>query len=256
MPHLAKKGFTLVELLVVIAVMAMLMGILLPSLAQARLQSKILAANIDLQQIGIALECYYDDYKKYPPTREDCQTGKVEDHLYQLPEELARGGYLPAANSGDVMATIMEDRFHRGHTYKYRSPGEVYKDRGVISKHIPARLWIPNNFPSASSIDENKGQKYPNDSERWQYLGHYSLFTKQSPVTWVVFSLGPGFDGADIQGKVGNRYPVSKELWYSTVEKRYPVSEKLWYVSKSHTGFLVRLRLKNGQQIGTFQKDY
>ncbi len=256
MPHLAKKGFTLVELLVVIAVMAMLMGILLPSLARARLQSKILAANIDLQQIGIALECYYIDHKKYPPTREDCHTGKVEDHLFQLPEELSKGRYLPAANSGDVMATIMEDRFNWGHTYKYRSAGEVYRDRGNISKHIAASLWIPDNFPSASSIKGKDGRSYPNDGEKEQYRGHYDLFSKQVPVTWVVFSLGPGFDGATIQNTVKNRYPVSKELWYSTVEKRYPVSEKLWYVSKSHTGFLVRLRLKNGQQIGTFQKNY
>ena len=90
-----KKAFTLVELLVVISIIALLMGILLPSLSQARLQAKIVAVNVELRQIGLALECYYFDNEKYPPTREDCHTGALKDHLYQLPKELAEGGYLP-----------------------------------------------------------------------------------------------------------------------------------------------------------------
>jgi len=231
------RGFTLIEILVIISIIGLLMGILMPALSRAREQAKITVVNAELRQIGIALDMYFDDNHKFPPTREDCHTGKIKDHLYQLPKELAEGRYLPATDSKNVMTTIMEDRFNRGHTYKYRSPGEVYRDIGSIEKHIPARLWIPDNFPSVSSINEDEGRWYPNDSEKKQYRGRYSLFTPKAPVSWVVFSLGPGFDETAVYDKVKNRYPVSRELWYD---------------SKNRAGFLVRLRLQNGQQIGTF----
>lgn len=219
-----KKAFTLVELLVVIAIIALLMGILLPSLSRARLQAKIVAVNAELRQIGLALECYYFDNEKYPPTREDCHTGVLEDHLYQLPKELAEGGYLPATNPKDVMATIMEDRFNRGHTYKYRAVGECIRDRDIVSKWIKSRLWVPDGFPGISNAEEEKGQWY---SE-----------SRQSPVKWVLFSLGPDFDEQWIRDALGNRYPVPKEIWYNPQQKR---------------GLLVRLHLKNGNEVGSFE---
>jgi hypothetical protein len=125
----------------------------------------------------------------------------------------------------------MEDRFNRGHTYKYRSVGEVIKDRDIIDKWIKAKLWIPNGFPSNSSIDPDKGKWYPNDS--------CSLPLK-SPVTWAVFSLGPRFNEEWLEEKLAleNRYPVPKELWYTPKERR---------------GFIVMMRLKNGSYIGSFE---
>jgi len=219
-----KKAFTLVELLVVIAIIALLMGILLPSLSRARLQAKIVAVNVELRQVGLALECYYFDNEKYPPTREDCHTGALDDHLYQLPKELAEGGYLPATNPKDVMATIMEDRFNRGHTYKYRAVGECIRDRDIISKWIKSRLWVPDGFPGRSGTEEEKGQWYNE--------------TGKSPVKWILFSLGPDFDEQWIRDTLENRYPVPKEIWYSPQQKR---------------GFLVRLHLQNGNESGSFE---
>jgi len=220
-----KKGFTLIELLVVLAVIAMLVAILLPGLSYVRLQSKVVAVNAELRQIGLALECYYFDHKKYPPTREDCQTGTLDDHLFQLPKELSWGGYLPAAGSTNVMATVMEDRFHRGHTYKYRSVGECVRDRDIIDKWIQTRLWIPDGFPGVSSLEQERGQWYSQPSE--------------SPVSWVVFSVGPRFDEQWLQDIAENRYPVPKETWYSPSEKR---------------GFLVRIHAKNGNEYGSFER--
>lgn len=219
-----KKAFTLIELLVVIAVIALLVGILLPCLSRVRLQAKIVAVNSDLRQIGLALECYYLENRKYPPTREDCNTGSLKDHLYQLPKELAEGQYLPTAGPKDVMATVMQDRFNRGHTYKYRAVGECIRDRDIVSKWIKSRLWVPDGFPSMSSTEEEKGQWY---SE-----------TEKSPVKWVLFSLGPDFDEQLILENSGNRYPVPKEIWYSPRKKK---------------GFLVRLHMENDNETGSFE---
>jgi len=62
----SKVGFTLVELLVVIAVIAILAALLLPALARAKASAQSAACKSNLRQLGIALDMYVDDYSKYP----------------------------------------------------------------------------------------------------------------------------------------------------------------------------------------------
>lgn len=235
-----KQGFTLIEILVVIAVIAILMGILVPAASRAREQAKVTAVNMELRQIGLALEMYFDDNHKFPPTQADCMTGLLADHLYQLPGTLVTGHYLPSMPHEKAMSSSIEDRFNRGHTYKYRSVGEIIVDRNKIDEYIWAKLWIPDGFPSMSSVAEEEGRWHPNPNEGSRFLENHSSFALTCPVSWVVFSLGPRFDSDWLEEKLGseNRYPVPKQLWYTPEERR---------------GFIVRMRLKNGTQIGSFE---
>gem|GEM_PF-1203789 len=56
------SGFTLIELLVVIAIISVLMSILLPALAGARQTARNVACSARLQQQGVALQMYWNDY--------------------------------------------------------------------------------------------------------------------------------------------------------------------------------------------------
>lgn len=211
-----KRGFTLIELLVVISIIALLMGILLPVMGRARLQAKLVAVNAELREIGLALESYsFDNDDKYPPTRVDCMLG---GHFYQLPVELVDSGYLPTPPGDTFMAAGIEDRFNRGYTYKYRSVGELIYNRTIVMQD-GSYLWVPEGFP---------------DNEKEEGNTYYN--SKESPVSWVIYSEGPKFDLNNM-----------KEL-------NYPVPKQTWYDSKTGTGVIVRMRLDNGIQIGSFEK--
>lgn len=63
-----KTGFTLIELLVVISIIALLIAILLPSLAAARESARRIQCQSNLRQFGIAFAAYGDEHKGDWPT--------------------------------------------------------------------------------------------------------------------------------------------------------------------------------------------
>src|SRR5437763_3428265 len=65
--HLTVGGFTLVELLVVIGIIALLISILLPTLNKARESAKRAACLSNLRQVQQAIAIYANQYKDHVP---------------------------------------------------------------------------------------------------------------------------------------------------------------------------------------------
>jgi len=65
-PDLARKGvqagFTLTKLLVVIAIIAVLAGLLLPALGRSKASARTVQCLSQLRQIGLAIQLYTDDH--------------------------------------------------------------------------------------------------------------------------------------------------------------------------------------------------
>src|SRR3954463_4521281 len=77
-----RKGFTLVELLVVIGIIAVLIGILLPALGRAREASKSTACLSNIRQVSMAFMMYANDNKGYLPASARGGSPQEEDFLH------------------------------------------------------------------------------------------------------------------------------------------------------------------------------
>jgi general secretion pathway protein G len=110
-PNVGEAGFTLVEMLVVIAIIGLIMGLIGPRVLNYLSESKVKAAKIQLQSFASALDLFYLDAGRFPSTAEG-----LAALVRQTPGVAAwNGPYL----KGSI---VPNDPWNHG--YVYRSPGE------------------------------------------------------------------------------------------------------------------------------------
>ena len=104
-------GFTLIEILVVIAIIALIMSLVGPRVLNYLGESKVKAAKIQIQSFGSALDLFNLDTGRYP------STGEGLTALVQSP------GTIPTWNGPYLKGGVLPND-PWGKTYVYRSPGE------------------------------------------------------------------------------------------------------------------------------------
>lgn len=105
-----QKGFTLVEMLVVLAIIGLIVGLIAPRVLGLLADSKVKTARIQMANIESALDIYYLDNGRYPTTSDGLSA------LMKRPAGLRdwNGPYLKGG-------AVPKDPW--GHAYHYRAPG-------------------------------------------------------------------------------------------------------------------------------------
>jgi general secretion pathway protein G len=107
----SEGGFTLIEILVVITIIALIMSLVGPRVLNYLGESKVKAAKIQIQSFGSALDLFNLDTGRYPTSNEGLTA------LVQSP------GSIPAWNGPYLKGGVVPND-PWGKPYVYRSPGE------------------------------------------------------------------------------------------------------------------------------------
>ena len=108
------RGFTLIELMVVIVILGILAGLIVPRIMGRPEEARRTKAQIQMESIETALQLYKLDNGVYPTTEQGLQSLVEAPTVGQLPKAWREGGYL-------AKGRVPKDPW--GNDYVYLSPG-------------------------------------------------------------------------------------------------------------------------------------
>jgi general secretion pathway protein G len=111
--HLA-RGFTLIEIMVVITILGILAALIVPRIVGRTDDARITAAKTDISGIMQALKVYRLDNGRYPTTEQGLRALLEKPTIDPLPNNWKQGGYLERSSTP-------KDPW--GKEYMYLSPG-------------------------------------------------------------------------------------------------------------------------------------
>jgi len=117
------RGFTLIELMVVIVILGILAGLIVPRIMGRPEQAKQLKARMQIESISTALKLYKLDNGQYPTTEQGLQALVEPPTSGNIPTNWRKGGYLEKGK-------VPKDPW--GNDFVYLSPG-IHDDFDIIA---------------------------------------------------------------------------------------------------------------------------
>lgn len=164
-----RRAFTLIELLVVIGIIALLIGILLPSLAKARETGRAVVCLANLRSITMICRSYADDYKGLSPALGQPYTDVPNWAL--VVQNAARGdgtvgneaftpkGVLVCPSGARTFSVEMTRTYGINATGLAGAPGDRANFDDIAS---PAHIrWDQAQFPASTALIFDTGVAVP-----------------------------------------------------------------------------------------------
>ncbi len=117
-----QAGLTLVEMIVVLAIIALVAALIVPNVIGRPDEARVTVANSDLRTISAALKMYRLDNGDYPTTEQGLAALTEKPTTGPIPANWSAEGYL---------AQVPVDPW--GRPYLYRSPGQNGKGFDLLS---------------------------------------------------------------------------------------------------------------------------
>lgn len=89
-----QRGFTLIEILVVITILAILGALVVPKIMNRPNEARVVAAKQDIRSIVQALKLYKLDNGRYPSTEQGLKALVEKPNAAPVPNNWKTGGYL------------------------------------------------------------------------------------------------------------------------------------------------------------------
>ena len=121
--RLTDRGFTLIELMVVIVILGILAGLIVPRIMGRPEEARRMKARVQIESIETALKLYKLDNGYYPTTEQGLQALVEPPAVGQLPRAWREGGYLEKGK-------VPKDPW--GNEYVYLCPG-IHGDFDLVS---------------------------------------------------------------------------------------------------------------------------
>lgn len=120
---ICSRGFTLIELMVVIVILGILAGLIVPRIMGRPDEARQLKAKIQIESIETALKLYKLDSGSYPSTEQGLQALVEQPASGNIPTKWREGGYLEKGK-------LPKDPW--GNDFVYLSPG-VHGEYDIVS---------------------------------------------------------------------------------------------------------------------------
>jgi prepilin-type processing-associated H-X9-DG protein/prepilin-type N-terminal cleavage/methylation domain-containing protein len=211
-------GFTLVELLVVIGIIAVLISMLLPSLNKARTSARTVACQSNLRQFGLYFSMYANaNRQSLPPTR----------WYPDLPE----GGANPLQNAGTWWELLGNSMGYKIDAWGFNitgltaSPGAWYTDLnalgvwrcpsntdqfmiGGMTNYNPASIYIPDMYRSYTVNSGHSELVRSLNAVENRFLGQKLSSIKNATTVYAMYDGAMGENAVGINAGGVNDWPV------------------------------------------------